>query len=334
MPPSADRDAVNGHPADASGRWIRDASGMDNIDVTDLTKRYGDHVAVDRVSFSVEEGEIFGILGPNGAGKTTTVESIAGLRVPDGGTIRVLGMDPRRDRQKLRHVVGVQLQENELPDRLTVREAVDLFAAFYARSADPRALIDDLALGDKRDTAFRDLSGGQKQRLSIALALVGRPRIAILDELSTGLDPQARRDTWDLIESIRASGVTVILVTHLMEEAERLADRVAVFRDGRLVALDTPTAIVSAIDPEQRIRFRPSGPVADEVLAGLPEVRSVTRTGPVVVVTGSGNLVGAVASVLARHRIVANDLRIEGATFDDAYLALTGTSARTAKELS
>ena len=213
---------------------------MNVIEVNHLTKRYGDRAAVDGVSFSVEEGEIFGILGPNGAGKTTTVESIAGLRSPDGGTISVLGLDPRRDRERLRSLVGVQLQESELPDRMTVGEALELFASFYEEPADPRTLIADLGLDDKRDTAYRHLSGGQKQRLSIALALVGRPRIAILDELSTGLDPQARRETWQLIESMRDRGVTVLLVTHLMEEAERLADRVAVFGEGRLIALDTP----------------------------------------------------------------------------------------------
>ena len=231
--------------------------------------------------------------------------------------------------------MGVQLQESELPDRLTVVEALDLFASFYAKPADRDELIDQLGLGDKRGTAWRNLSGGQKQRLSIALALVGRPRIAILDELSTGLDPQARRDTWQLIESIRARGVTVLLVTHLMEEAERLADRVAVFGNGRVVALDTPAGIVSMVDPEQRLRFRPSAPIEDGLLTGLPEVRSVERTGPVVLVTGTGNLIGAVASALARNQIVANDLRIERANLDDAFIALTGRlSATTAKELS
>ncbi len=308
---------------------------MNVIEVTDLTKRYGGRTAVDSVSFSVEEGEIFGILGPNGAGKTTTVESIAGLRSPDGGSIRVLGMDPRRDRDRLRSLVGVQLQESELPDRMTVAEAVELFASFYERPADPAALIEDLGLSEKRDTAYRHLSGGQKQRLSIALALVGDPRIAILDELSTGLDPQARRETWQLIESIRDRGVTVLLVTHLMEEAERLADRVAVFGNGRVIALDTPAAIVATVDPEQRLRFRPSTPIDDRLLTDLPEVRSVERSGPVVVVTGTGNLIHAVTSVLARRQVVANDLRIEQATLDDAYLALTGQpSPRTAKELS
>jgi ABC-2 type transport system ATP-binding protein len=308
---------------------------MNVIEVTDLTKQYAGRRAVDGVSFSVEEGEIFGVLGPNGAGKTTTVESIAGLRSADGGTIKVLGLDPRRDRDQLRTKVGVQLQESQLPERMTVAEALDLFASFYEQPEDPARLIEDLGLGDKRDTAWKHLSGGQQQRLSIALALIGRPQVAILDELSTGLDPQARRETWQVIESIRDRGVTVLLVTHLMEEAERLADRVAVFGDGRVVAIDTPAGIVAMVDPEQRLRFRPSVPIDDGLLIGLPEVRRVERTGPMVVVTGTGNLIAAVMSVLARHQIVANDLRVEQASLDDAFIALTGRpAAPIAKELS
>jgi ABC-2 type transport system ATP-binding protein len=321
--------------ADGTGVVVLDARGMPVIDVTDLVKRYDGHAAVDGASFSVEEGEIFGILGPNGAGKTTTVESIAGLRAPDAGTIRVLGLDPRRDRDRLRTLVGVQLQESELPERMTVREALDLFAAFYERPADPAALIDDLGLRDKADTAYRHLSGGQQQRLSIALALVGQPRIAILDELTTGLDPAARRETWGLIESIRDRGVTVILVTHLMEEAERLADRVAVFAEGRIIAIDTPAGIVSMVDPEQRLRFRPSTPIDDRLIADLPDVRRVERAGGSLVVTGTGNLVGSVMALLARQGVIADDLRIEQASLDHAYLALTGRPTRTtAGELS
>jgi ABC-2 type transport system ATP-binding protein len=304
---------------------------MHIVEVTDLTKRYGGHAAVDGVSFSVEEGEIFGILGPNGAGKTTTVESIAGLRRPDAGRIRVLGLDPQRDRDRLRNILGVQLQESELPERMTVAEAVSLFASFYADQADPATLIADLGLDEKRDTQYGKLSGGQKQRLSIALALVGKPRVAILDELSTGLDPQARRETWDLIQSMRDHGVTVLLVTHLMEEAERLADRVAVIDAGRIIAIDTPAGIVSRVNAEQKLRFRPSAPIEDRLLTDLAEVSSVKRAGAVVVVSGTGNLIQAVTSILAQHRIVANDLRVEQANLDDAYLALT---ARPAKELS
>ena len=305
-----------------------DAQCMNIVEVTELTKHYGSRAAVDGVSFSVEEGEIFGIIGPNGAGKTTTVESIAGLRKPDAGTIRVLGLDPQRDRDRLRTVVGVQLQESELPERMTVAEAVDLFASFYEDPADPDALIDDLGLREKRDTQYRKLSGGQKQRLSIALALIGRPKVAILDELSTGLDPQARRETWHLIESMRDRGVTVLLVTHLMEEAERLADRVAVLDGGRIVAIDTPAGIISRVNVEQKLRFRPSAPIDDRLLTDLPEVTGVERAGPVVVVAGTGNLIHAVTSVLAQHQIVANDLRVEQANLDDAYLALTARSER------
>ena len=304
------------------------------ISIQHLRKSYGDTVAVDDVSLEVAEGEVLGILGPNGAGKTTTVESIAGLRIPDSGTISVLGLHPRRDREELRSRVGVQLQESELPERITVREAVELFASFYADPADTHELIGDLGLDDKHSTIYRNLSGGQKQRLSIALALVGRPRIAILDELSTGLDPQARRETWQLIESIRDHGVTILLVTHLMEEAERLADRVAVFGDGRVIALDTPAGIVSMVDPEQRLRFRPSVAIEDHLLTDLPEVKRVERKGPVVVVTGTGNLLQAVTSVLARQQVVANDLRVEQGNLDDAFIALTNRLARTAKELS
>jgi ABC-2 type transport system ATP-binding protein len=299
---------------------------MNVIEVTNLVKRYGDRVAVDHVSFGVEEGEILAILGPNGAGKTTTVEAISGLRQPDGGTIRVLGLDPRTDRDELREQVGVQLQESELPAKLRVVEAMNLYAAFYRDPADIDALIEGLGLAEKRNSQFRHLSGGQKQRLSVALALVGNPKIAILDELTTGLDPQARRDTWQLVEDVRARGVTVVLVTHFMDEAERLADRIAIIDQGRLVALDTPSGIIARVSDEQRLRFRPSVSLDDGLLTVLPEVRSIERSGPVVSVAGTGNLLGAVTAVLARQQIVAFDLRIEQAGLDEAFVALTGRS--------
>jgi ABC-2 type transport system ATP-binding protein len=294
------------------------------IEVTDLHKRYGDHVAVQDVAFAVERGEIFGILGPNGAGKTTTVECVAGLRVPDAGTISVSGLDPRRDRDELRQRVGVQLQESQLPDRLKVWEALELYSSFYRKPADWERLIEELGLAGKRDTAYKKLSGGQKQRLSIALALVGSPQIAILDELTTGLDPQARRDTWQVIERVRDSGVTVVLVTHFMAEAEHLCDRLAVIDSGRVVAIDSPAGLVSRVDPEQRIRFRPSVPFDDRILAELPEVNAVTRSGTQMLVTGTGNLLHAVTSVLARHQIVAAELRLEQTNLDDAFVELTG----------
>ena len=300
---------------------------MPAIEVRNLRKRYGDHVAAQDVSFTVERGEIFGIIGPNGAGKTTTVECIEGLRTPDSGVVTVLGLDPQHDRAELRQRVGAQLQESALPDKMKVWEALDLYSSFYRKPANWRKLLEDLGLAEKRNTSYSKLSGGQKQRLSIALALVGRPEVAILDELTTGLDPHARRETWDLIEQMRDTGVTVVLVTHFMEEAERLCDRVAVIDSGRVVALDTPAGLVTRAVAEQRIRFRPSSPLDDWLLTDLPEVRSVSRTGSQVVVTGSGNLLNAVVSALARNQIVAEDLRVEQANLDDAFVALTNTAA-------
>ena len=295
---------------------------MSIIEVFELIKRYGDQTAVDGVSFTVEQGEIFGILGPNGAGKTTTVECVEGLREPDGGSVRLLGLEPHDP--ELRNALGAQLQESQLPEKLKVREAMELYSSFYRHPADWPELLDRLGLSGKHEARFRTLSGGQKQRLSIALALIGRPRIAVLDELTTGLDPQARRDVWELIEGVRESGVTVVLVTHFMEEAERLCDRLAVIDSGRVVAIDSPAGLVSRVDDEQRIRFRPSAPLDDALLAVLPEVTGVARAGAQVVVTGTGNLLNAITSVLARNQIVAADLRLEQTSLDDAFVALTG----------
>jgi len=241
------------------------------IEVRGLHKEYGDTVAVDDVSFTVSEGEIFGILGPNGAGKTTTVECVEVLRKPDRGELRVLGLDPLRDRAELTQLLGAQLQESQLPAKLRVAEALDLYSSFYRAPADWRSLLEALGLAGKSNTPFRKLSGGQKQRLSIALALVGSPRIAVLDELTTGLDPQARRDTWELIESIRDRGVTIVLVSHFMEEAERLCDRVALIDRGRVVAIDSPAGVAQRAGGGQRVRFVPSGPFGDRLLTDLPK---------------------------------------------------------------
>jgi ABC-2 type transport system ATP-binding protein len=297
---------------------------MSVIEVEHLHKRYGNDVAVHDVSFSVEEGEIFGVLGPNGAGKTTTVECLSGLRPADGGTVSVLGLDPRKDRDAVRQVLGVQLQESGLPDKLKVREALDLYASFYERPAEVTPLMERLGLADKADTRFTNLSGGQKQRLAIALAMVGGPKVVILDELTTGLDPHARRSTWELVEQVRDAGVTVLLVTHFMEEAERLCDRLALIDSGRVVAVDTPAGLAARGGQTQRMRFRPSGPLDEELLRALPEVTTVTWRGSQIEIGGTGNLVQAVTSLLARRHIIAADLRVEQASLDDAFIALTG----------
>ncbi|MET8909938.1 ABC transporter ATP-binding protein [Micromonospora sp. NPDC004551] len=302
---------------------------MPVIEVEHLHKRYGDKVAVDDVSFTVEQGEIFGVLGPNGAGKTTTVECVQGLRRADGGRVRVLGLDPVRDRTEVRQRVGAQLQESQLPDKLRVREALDLYRSFYRNRADIDELLTDLGLAEQRDTAFHKLSGGQKQRLSVALALVGRPEIAVLDELTTGLDPQGRRDTWELVERIRDRGVTVVLVTHLMEEAERLCDRLAVIDAGRVVAIDTPTGLLSRVGTEHRVHFRPLGALDDAVLSALPEVTGVSRSGDEVTVTGPEEVLQAVLSALAERKIRYAGLRVDQPTLDDAFVSLTGRAART-----
>src|SRR5437016_4146558 len=232
------------------------------VTVQHLVKKYGQFVAVNDVSFSIKEGEIFGIIGPNGAGKTTTVECISGLRGPGSGSISIYGLSPQRDRNSIREFVGVQLQESALPPRLRVGEAVRLFASFYPNPLDPDQLLESLGIKQMANSSFKNLSGGQKQRLSIALALVGNPRLAILDELTTGLDPEARREIWGLIERMRDRGVTVILVTHFMDEAERLCDRIALINHGTVRALGTPEAIAAQAGGS-RMRFVPSQPVDD-----------------------------------------------------------------------
>jgi ABC-2 type transport system ATP-binding protein len=221
-------------------------SAVPALEITGLRKQYGRKVAVDDLSLRVAEGEIFGILGPNGAGKTTTVECAEGLRRPDGGTVRVFGIDPYRDRREARTLVGAQLQESQLQDKLTVAEAIELYASFYPRPADTEALLHRLGLTEKRNNRYRRRSGGQKQRLSIALALVGNPRLVVFDELTTGLDPAARRDSWRMVEQLREGGITVLLVTHYADEAERLCDRVALIQSGRLAATGTPAELISA----------------------------------------------------------------------------------------
>jgi ABC-2 type transport system ATP-binding protein len=293
------------------------------IEVTGLRKVYGERTVVDGVSFSVEAGEIFGILGPNGAGKTTTVECIGGLRQRDGGSITVAGMDPAEEGSALREVLGIQLQESRLPDKMTVTEALDLYASFYPEPADSAELLERLGMVEQRKTYFGKLSGGQKQRLSVALALIGNPRVAILDELTTGLDPAARRDVWDLLEDLRSAGVTLLLVSHFMEEAERLCDRVIVIDHGQIIAADTPEGLAASVQADQRMSFVPSTPVDLAVVLALPDVHSVNTVGERVVVTGTDNVASAVIIALHARGISVGKLRVDQPSLDDAFVALT-----------
>ncbi|MFD6040228.1 ABC transporter ATP-binding protein [Streptomyces koyangensis] len=295
------------------------------VEVSDIRKAYNGRTVVDGVSFTVEEGEIFGILGLNGAGKTTSVECVGGLRVPDSGRIRVAGLDPVADRAEMTRVLGAQLQESALQAKLTVREALQLYSSFYPRPLEWSLLAERLGLTAKLDTRFGGLSGGQKQRLFIALALIGSPRVVILDELTTGLDPRARRETWSLIEDVRDSGVTVILVTHFMEEAQRLCDRIAVINKGRVGALDTPGGLIGRSSGNTVISFSPSEPINREVLAALPGQSAIEIKDGRITLSGTDETVNAVIPFLARSHIKAHQLRVTEATLDDAFLDLTRT---------
>ncbi|MCL4562019.1 MAG: ABC transporter ATP-binding protein [Chloroflexi bacterium] len=298
------------------------------VQVEGLRKVYGSTVAVDEVSFEVHDGEIFGMVGPNGAGKTTTIECLEGLRKPDAGYVRVLGVDPQRDGQILRLRTGMQLQQSNLQDRMRVWEALDLYASFYPKTADWRELMAQLGLEEKRDTAFSKLSGGQKQRLFIALALLPDPQLVFLDELTTGLDPQARHAIWDLVRDVKARGKTVLLTTHFMEEAERLCDRVAILDHGRIVALDTPEALIRNLGVEERIVFNLNGKLPEgfeNALSG--KIRIETQGDRVIIHANNGRkvpLVSEVVNLLTREEIPFRDLRTEQPTLEDVFLSLTG----------
>jgi ABC-2 type transport system ATP-binding protein len=292
------------------------------IEVDNLRKRYGSHVAVEDVSFQVRQGEIFGLLGRNGAGKTTTVECLQGLRRADGGRVRVLGLDPQRQTQQLRRLIGCQLQEAALPDRLKVWEALDLFASLASAATDWRVLMDQWGLAGKRKAAFAGLSGGQRQRLFVALALVNDPEVVFLDELTQGLDPAARRVAWGLIAAIRERGATVVLVTHYMDEAEQLCDRIAVVDGGRVVATDTPQGLVSRFGGPVRITFTPND-YDVSFLADITRVTAVRRRGGRVEAEGTGPVLALVAAELVARGIVPADLRVDQATLEDVFLRLT-----------
>ena len=318
---------------------VRLRGEMADIDVTGLVKRYGDVVAVDGLSFSVQKGEVFGMLGPNGAGKTTTLEIIEGLRVPDAGTVQVLGTDVIAHPSTVKERIGVQLQATALPEFTKVREAVELFAALYRRSRPVNEVIEEFNLEEKADTYTDKLSGGQMQRLSIALALINDPDLVFLDEPTTGLDPQARLNIWTVIEGIRKRGKTVVLTTHYMEEAERLCDRVAVIERGRIVALDTPRRLIAEHAPGTTVEFANVPGLDVETLRKVPGVERVVADGRVSITTrtpetvlhtlldpsapwapaevGGGEGAGAIRDLMVRH-----------GTLEDVFLSLTGRSLR------
>jgi ABC-2 type transport system ATP-binding protein len=296
------------------------------IEVRHLQKRYGSFVAVDDVTFSVEDGEIFGILGPNGAGKTTTVECLQGLRRADGGDISVLGHDPRHDAAQIRRQIGSQLQESALPDRIKVWEALRLFSSRVSHGPSWETVLHQWGLDEKRNATFGSLSGGQQQRLFIALALVNAPQLVFLDEMTTGLDPMSRRVTWDLIRQVRQQGTTVVLVTHFMDEAEHLCDRIAVIDDRRVVALDTTDGLVATYAGAAKVTFSTD---LDDLgfLDRLEEVEGVVREGRRTTVTGHGAVLARVAASLADHGVIPADLDVKRASLEDVFLTLTGGKA-------
>ena len=302
------------------------------VQVEGLLKTYGATVAVDEVSFDVQEGEIFGMVGPNGAGKTTTIECLEGLRKPDAGTIRVLGVDPQREVQTLRERTGMQLQQSNLPERMKVWEALDLYSSFYPKPADWKELLVQLGLEEKSDTPFAKLSGGQKQRLFIALALLPDPQLIFLDELTTGLDPQARHTIWDLVRDVRSKGKTILLTTHFMEEAERLCDRVAILDHGRIVALDTPAALIRGLGAEERVVFNLDGSLPAGFEKALSSEVRLKVQGEHVIVHGKigrkVSLVSEVVSLLTAQAVPFRDLRTEQPSLEDVFLSLTGRAMR------
>lgn len=299
------------------------------VQVSNLRKSYKSVKAVDDISFAVEEGEIFGIVGPNGAGKTTTVECIEGLRDPDEGTLSVLGLHPTKQASKLKQLVGMQLQESQLPDRIRVWEALNLFGSFYERSIPWRTLVEELGLTEKAKSYYDHLSGGQKQRLSIAMALVNDPQVVFFDELTTGLDPQARRAIWDLVRNVRDKGKTIILVTHFMEEAQKLCDRVAIIDHGKLIALDTPRNLIRSLESGAIVRFSASDPDLIEELKRIPQVlRTEIQDGTCVLQARDLNAIGDIIKAIAARGLDFHDLSIEQPSLEDVFLKLTGRGIR------
>jgi ABC-2 type transport system ATP-binding protein len=299
------------------------------IQVLGIRKTYGATVAVSDVSFEVNEGEIFGLIGPNGAGKTTTMECVEGVRRPDRGAISILGLDPFRDVYRLQNRIGVQLQQAQLQKRIKVWEAVDLWASLYTKTVDGDRLLEQLGLANKRSAWFMTLSGGQKQRLFIALALINDPEVVFLDELTTGLDPQSRRAIWELVRGIRDRGKTVFMTTHLMEEAERLCDRVAIIEHGKIIDIGSPEELVRRHCPTRTVLLATDNKLAEESLRTIPSVEIVTRQDSRFTVLGQGDdFVTEVIHCLSENRIRVTDFRTVLPSLEDVFLKLTGHSIR------
>jgi ABC-2 type transport system ATP-binding protein len=308
---------------------MKEGGGMKTvITVNDLVKTYGSLRAVDGVSFEVYENEIFGIVGPNGAGKTTTVECLEGLRIPSSGSIRVLDLDPKADGYKLRQLIGIQLQEGKFPDKIKSSEALELFASLYPHSLPAMSLLEKVGLLDKADGYYENLSGGQKQRLSIALALVNDPQLVFFDELTTGLDPQARRAMWGMVSSIREAGKTVILVTHFMEEAERLCDRVAIVDQGKIVALDTPANLIRSLDGGWRISFSMDDSNVVAQLKNIGKCQLTVSNQDITIQCADGRAVGEVIRVLEDNNCSFRDFAVSKPALEDVFLSITGKEMR------
>ena len=299
------------------------------IRAADVTKRYGSLTAVDGVSLEVSQGEIFGIIGPNGAGKTTFMECLEGLRLPDSGDIDVLGEDPAHPTKRWRERIGVQLQTAALPPKITVDEALALFASMYSDPADPSALLHELGIASKGRSYVDKLSGGQRQRVFIALALLGKPELVFLDELTTALDPQARLAMWDVVRSIRQGGATVVMTTHYMEEAEALCDRVAVIDAGRLIALDTVPGLIASIAKGTKVQLRTSQQLTRGIVDEIDGISDVMIAGTSVSMlwSGSGIPQAAIAAIEATG-LTVTDIRTSSPGLEDVFLALTGRDMR------
>jgi ABC-2 type transport system ATP-binding protein len=300
------------------------------VEVKDLIKRYGDLIAVNKVSFTIEEGEIFGILGPNGAGKTTTIEIIEGLRKPDGGSIQLCGIDVTKRPNEIKEIIGVQLQSTSIYDKIKVGEVIELFGGYYCKCRPTDQILEEVSLNEKRDSFVDSLSGGQKQRLALGLALINEPRILFLDEPTTGLDPQARRNIWDIIEGLSGKGETIILNTHYMEEAEQLCERVGIMDHGQIIALDTPANLIAKQNMDSAVEiFSPDG-MSKDFFERLPKVDKVTQDGEKFILhtRDALSLLTDMVHLREQNKLGLKNISVREATLEDVFLELTGRKLR------